>query len=288
MRRRIWRGNGSRANNALAKKKLTDPQALPVVPILFCVPLRSRFADRPIPLLVVVLRAAGHLVNLKSKMTDRSTDAEFHATKPVIGLTGGIGAGKSAVAEAFGQLGCAIIDSDRLAHEAINEPPNIAQLRRWWGDDILTADGQVDRAAVGRIVFTNDAQLKRLRGLLHPAVLGKRKILVREYERQPEVLAIVLDTPLLLENGVQGECDAIVFVNASDKIRLKRVQTARGWDAAQLRAREKKQLPLDKKREMAQYIVENDGVQSATLIQVRQTLHEILYRFKRLRTSPDA
>lgn len=247
-----------------------------------------RFASRPVRFPAAVLRAAARLVNLKPKMSDRSTDAEFHATKPVIGLTGGIGAGKSAVAQAFGQLGCAIIDSDQLAHEAINEPANIAQLRSWWGDGILRADGQVDRAAVGRIVFANSAQLQLLNGLLHPVVLEKRKILVRKYQGQPEILAIVMDTPLLLENGLQGECDSIVFVNASDKIRLNRVQAARGWDVGQLRAREKNQLPLDKKRAMAQYIVENDGDRMATLIQVRQTLLEILSRFKRLRTSPDA
>lgn len=220
-------------------------------------------------------------------MTDRSPDAEFHATKPVIGLTGGIGAGKSAVARAFGQLGCAIIDSDRLAHEAINEPAIIAQLRNWWGDGILTADGRVNRVAVGRIVFGDDVQLKRLNGLLHPAVLERRKILVRNYQIQSEVLAIVMDTPLLLENGLQGECDAIVFVNTSDSVRLSRVRAARGWDVGQLRAREKNQLPLDQKRDMAQYVIDNEGDPSATLIQVREALFQILLRFKRMRASPD-
>ncbi len=220
-------------------------------------------------------------------MTDRSPAAEFHAIKPVIGLTGGIGAGKSAVAQAFGQIGCAIIDSDRLAHEAIDEPINIAQLRNWWGDAILTTDGRVNRAAVGRIVFTDHAQLQRLNGLLHPVVLEKRKILVRKYQLQSQIQAIIMDTPLLLENGLQTECDAVVFVNASDSVRFSRVQAARGWNAEQLRAREKNQLSLDIKRKMAQYVIENDGDPSATLIQVRQTLDQILSRFKRLRISPE-
>ena len=141
----------------------------------------------------------------------------------------------------------------------------------------------MNRSAVGKIVFANATELQRLNGVLHPIVLEKRKILVRNYNQNSAFNAIVLDTPLLLESGLQSECDAIVFVNASYSVRLRRVEAGRGWRPEELSAREKRQWPLDKKREMAQYIIENDGELTHTVMQVRQTLSQILSRFKRLR-----
>ena len=209
----------------------------------------------------------------------RSASEKLHA-KPVIGLTGGIGAGKSAVAAGFRQLGCAVIDSDKLAHNAINAPECVGQLRNWWGDAVLAANGTVNRAAVGRIVFADQAELHRLNELLHPMVLKNRLILLNNYFSQPDIVAIVLDSPLLGETGLDRECDAVVYVHASKSTRLRRVMAARSWDGAQLAARELNQWSLDKKRKIAQYIINNDDDQADIIVQIRQTLSRILAGFK--------
>jgi dephospho-CoA kinase len=202
---------------------------------------------------------------------------ENKTPKPVIGIIGGVGSGKSTVARLFGSLGCAVIDADTLAHEAISRPDVQRQIIAWWGPGVLKPDGTLDRRAVGRIVFNDEAQLLRLESLVHPMVRRRRAELREQYQGDPGVIAIVEDTPLLLEKGLAGDVDALVFVAADEPERGRRVAD-RGWVAGELGRREKMQLPLDTKRNRADYIIDNNAGEAETLLHVRRVLSQILHQ----------
>lgn len=199
-------------------------------------------------------------------------------TKPVIGLLGGPGSGKSFVAEQFRQLGCAVIDADELAREVLDEPEVRAQIVAWWGEGVLDGEGRVDRRAVARIVFGDRGELDRLESLTHPRVRQRRRDLRRGCQKDPQVVAIVEDVPLLLEKGLSDECDVLVMVDAPRELRLERVRRERGWSEEELEKREKNQWPLDSKRNRADYIVSNHAEAAATFEQTRQVLSRILQK----------
>ena len=196
--------------------------------------------------------------------------------KPIIGIAGGIGSGKSFVASLFGQLGCQVIDSDQQVREAYRDGRVKTALRTWWGDKVFDADGAVDRRAVARLVFDDPPQRERLEALLHPIVAERRDAAMREAAADPSLVAFVWDTPLLFEAGLAGGCDAIVFVDAPREVRLARVRAARGWDEAELDRRQNLQWPLDKKHRMSHHVIRNTADVGVVRDQVRVTLSRIL------------
>ncbi len=198
------------------------------------------------------------------------------AVEPVvIGLAGGIGAGKSEVARAFAELGCVVADSDKAAREALDREEVREQLVAWWGEEILGNEGRVDRKKVAKIVFADPAERERLEGLVHPIIRQGRQALIAE-ARAAGAPAVVLDAPLVFEARLDAECDAVVFVEASREIRLARVRETRGWDEAELARREKVQLPLDEKADRSDYCIVNDADASHLRVEVRRILDQIL------------
>jgi dephospho-CoA kinase len=196
--------------------------------------------------------------------------------KPVIGLLGGIGSGKSFIAKCFGELGCMVIDSDVQVRAAYREDQVIETLRQWWGAGVVGGDGAVDRAFIARIVFADPAERIRLEKLVHPIVNEARK---REMERganDPLIVAFVWDTPLLLEAGLAGDCDVLVYVEASAEQRQARVMNSRGWAVDELIRREKFQAALDNKRGISDYIVSNTADAAFARDQVRDLFPRIL------------
>ncbi len=175
----------------------------------------------------------------------------------MIGLTGGIGAGKTTVARILESLGCVVLDSDRMAHEELREPDVAGVLRSWWGEAIVTSSGEVDRSKLAGIVFNDANELKRLEGLLYPRLHRRRERIFARLADDDRVRAIVLDAPMLHEAGVDKVCDAVIFVAADDEIRARRVAATRGWSEEEWRRREKLQIPLDKKRALADHVVVN-------------------------------
>ena len=202
----------------------------------------------------------------------------MYAGKPIIGIAGGIGSGKSFVARLFAELGARVIDSDALARDAFQDERVKAMLGEWWGDGVFDAAGGINRAAVGRRVFAEPAERERLEGLIHPLVDEARKRLMSASADDPQVVAYVWDTPLLFEKGLAGECDALVFVDAPPEQRLRRVRDTRGWDEAELLRRQKLQWPLDKKRRISDYAVANTADADYARGQVRDVLSRILAR----------
>ncbi len=194
--------------------------------------------------------------------------------KPIIGIAGGIGSGKSFVAGLFGELGCVVISSDDLVHAAYADAKVRETVRKWWGPSVLSADGStVDRSAIGRIVFSNPAERKRLETLLHPIVAEIRQ--QRMASAPPGTVAFVWDSPLLFETGLNRECDVVVFVEVDRAVQLERVR-ARGWNADELARREKSQLPLDKKRALAHDVLDNTADADTIRGQVGRLLSRIL------------
>jgi dephospho-CoA kinase len=192
--------------------------------------------------------------------------------KPVIGLSGGIGSGKSFVADRFRELGCLVIDSDQQVRTAYDDPQVRGILKEWWGDSVFRPNGEIDRSAVAVRIFGNQKDRDRLEGLLHPIVNQARERAMAEATNNPQIVAFVWDTPLLFESGLNRQCDAVVFVDTPQDLRMRRLRENRGWDAAEVAAREKLQWPLDKKREIADYIVVNTADADSIRSQVREIL----------------
>lgn len=198
---------------------------------------------------------------------------------PVIGLAGGIGAGKSEVGRIMAAKGCLVIDSDREARAMLDRPDVRDELVRWWGEAILAPDGRVNRAAVADIVFKDQEQRRRLEALVHPLLKAARREIIDRAQRGesadgPPPRAIVIDAPLLFEAGVDRECDTVVFVDAPREARLARV-AARGWDEAELARRESAQLPLEQKRARSAHVVMNTGSIADLEMQVEGVLRRI-------------
>jgi dephospho-CoA kinase len=196
--------------------------------------------------------------------------------KPIIGIAGGIGSGKSFVAGLFGELGCLVIDSDRQVRDAYQDAGVKATLRDWWGPEVFKSDGELDRAMVSKKVFADPAERRRLEGLVHPWVAAARDREMARHADDPQVLAFAWDTPLLFEVGLRERCDAVVFVDAPRDLRLRRVLETRGWDAAELLRRENLQMDLDRKRELSDYVVTNTADAGSVREQVRHVLSRIL------------
>ncbi len=180
----------------------------------------------------------------------------------VLGIAGGIGAGKSAVAAAFAKLGCVVVDSDQESRAALDRPDVKGKLVEWWGGAVLGPDGKVDRRKVAEIVFKEPAQRTRLEGLVHPIVRQSRAQMVARAS-EGGVGVVIVDAPLLFEAGVDRECDAVVFVDAPEEVRLERVARTRGWTKSELERREAAQLALAEKRRRCRYVVVNDGAAAA-------------------------
>jgi len=196
--------------------------------------------------------------------------------KPIIGIVGGIGSGKSLVAKIFGELGCLVIDSDQLVRLAYDDPTVRATLRKWWGYEIFNADFSINRSVIAAKIFAVPHMRELLEQLLHPWVDNQRKRLMQQAVGDAQVLAFVWDTPLLVENGLDSQCDAVVFVDAPEELRLQRVQQSRGWNRVELERREKLQLPLDKKHEISDYVLVNTAEADRLRGQIREILSQIL------------
>ena len=201
---------------------------------------------------------------------------KHHHSKPTIGLVGGIGSGKSAVARQFASLGGAVIDSDAVAHEVLQSGEVKEILRGWMGEGIFRSDGAISRRAVAERVFKNPAETQRLNEIIHPRVAQHREKAMAEHLADPGVIGIIWDTPLLLEAGLNRQCDAVVFVKAGREQRLERIIATRGWTGEELERREKLQIPLDKKAAIADYCVDNSGDETFSLRQIQRVLSQIL------------
>ena len=176
---------------------------------------------------------------------------------PIIGVTGGIGSGKSLVANILKENGCVVADADENTKVVLHRKEVQQQLVEWWGAKVLDDNGNVDRAFVASIVFNEENELNKLESLIHPLV---RKLQEETFNNAPkDAIGLVIDAPLLMESGLDTLCDVIIFVDSPFETRLKRVVEHRSWNEEQLRKRGASQIGLDTKRSSADHIIINDG-----------------------------
>jgi dephospho-CoA kinase len=175
----------------------------------------------------------------------------------MVGLTGGIGTGKSAVAARLAALGAVIIDADRLAREVV-EPgtEGLARIAEAFGPSVLAADGSLDRPALARIVFADDDARRRLEEITHPLVRARTAELVAA---APPDAVVVNDVPLIVEKGMSGLYELIVIVFATLETRLDRLTRVRGMSRDEALARIGKQATDEQRRAVADITIENDG-----------------------------
>jgi dephospho-CoA kinase len=191
---------------------------------------------------------------------------------PFVGLTGGIGAGKSEALAALSRLGAATISTDRVVHDLYEDPAVRDAVVDRWGPSVVV-EGRVDRAAVARFAFASDEERGWLEGLLWPLV-GQRVAAWRAEESLRDPVALVVETPLLFEAGLEGNYDATIAIVADEEVRAARAG-ARGHEA--LNERTARQLSQAEKASRATYAVENSG----TLRELEQELSGVLAKLKR-------
>ena len=189
-----------------------------------------------------------------------------------VGLTGGIGSGKSEVAKIFGVLGALVVDADALARDALAPgSPGLAAIARRFPAAIAT-DGSLDRAVLARIVFAESGARDELNAIVHPEV--RRRGAALEASAGPQQI-VVHDVPLLFEGGFYRACDANVLVVADDETRVGRVVARSGLAPEDVRRRMAAQIDPDRARELADYTIDNDGTIDALVDAVRDVYADL-------------
>jgi dephospho-CoA kinase len=179
------------------------------------------------------------------------------------------------VAAAFATRGARVISGDDLAHEALRQPEVKDRIAARWGAGVFDERGDVRRGKLADVVFADAADLRALEAIVHPWI---RERICRDVEaarRDPRVSLIVLDVAIMLEAGWNGVCERLVFVDAPSEVRLRRVAGQRGWNAKDLEARERAQLPLTAKAARADHAVDNSG----SLDQLGRQVDELMRRW---------
>ncbi len=192
--------------------------------------------------------------------------------KPVVGLIGGIGSGKSRVAAEFARRGAVIIAGDQLGHEALRQPAAKEEIVRRWGNRVLDDNGEIDRRKLGRVVFADRAELKTLEAISFPWIERGIEEGIRRARADEGVALVVLDAAILLEAGWNRFCDRIVYVHTPRALRLARVAAQRGWSPKEVDARSRAQLSLTEKVSRADDVVDNSGSPEETARQVETLL----------------
>jgi len=196
--------------------------------------------------------------------------------KPVIGIVGGIGSGKSTVASELARLGCGIVDADVIGHVilATNEEVR-AFVRERWGEKVFLPDGNIDRKAVSRIVFTDRVELAELNKVLHPRIRQVMERKIADFIADSSIPVVVIDAAVLFEAGWNDLCSRLVFVDAPAEARYARVASTRGWDRAMWEDRENSQISLDKKAEYCDYIIDSSSSLPSLYERVRELFRRV-------------
>ncbi len=196
-----------------------------------------------------------------------------------IGLTGGIGSGKSTVAEFFKDKGAFLIDFDVLAHK-VEEPgePAWRRIVEEYGAEVLNDDRTINREKLGNIVFQDKKKLATLNGIVHPAVFEKWVHRLEEIEAEKKDAIVLSDIPLLIEVGLQNNVDLTVLVYIPPEEQIKRIMTRNGFTRKEAEHRLHSQMSIDEKLPFADIVISNDGSPEETRKIVEQCWPELLER----------
>ena len=192
-----------------------------------------------------------------------------------VGLTGGVASGKSTVAALLVEQGAVLIDADALAREVVAAgTPGFDAVREAFGDDLVGPDGELDRPALGRLVFADPEARRRLESIVHPLVFER---MIELEESAPEDAVVVHDIPLLAERGPGGtdDFDAVVVVDAPEDLQVRRMTDDRGWTPEDARSRIAAQASRADRLAVATHVVSNAGTREELGARVHEVLAEI-------------
>ena len=199
----------------------------------------------------------------------------------LVALTGGIAAGKSTVSRMLSECGATIVDADQLAREAVAAgSPGLVAVTQAFGPHILTAAGELDRAALGNIVFTDESARRRLESIVHPEVARLSAEAFAAAETMNPGGVVIYDVPLLVEAGRKAEFDAVIVVEASDDIRRQRLVTERGMTHEEVDSRLAAQATNAERRALADYVISTEVDLERTRREV-ESVYEQLARSSR-------
>jgi dephospho-CoA kinase len=193
----------------------------------------------------------------------------------VVGLTGGIASGKSTVSLMFREAGIPVICADELAHEVV-KPGSAAldKIRRTFGDEFIDSEGNLNRAAMARLVFKDKNKRQDLESIIHPRVAEEQGKLIRQFAVQGHNI-VVVDVPLLYESGLEDSFDMILVAYVAPEVQIQRLIARDQVTYKEARSRLDAQLPIDKKKRLAGRIIDNTGPVEHTREQVLGIIKEL-------------
>ena len=194
----------------------------------------------------------------------------------LVGLTGGIGTGKSTVSRMFRDLGCLVIDADLLAREVVEAgEPAYEKIVAEFGSGVLDCESQIDRRKLGALVFGDEAKRKRLEELTHPEIRERQGAILAELVTEGYDGIVIFDAALLVETGRAGNMDRLVVVYADEGTQRERLMLRDNIPEGEATRRIRSQMPLAEKVKQAHYVVDNSGTREDTERQVR-VIHQAL------------
>jgi dephospho-CoA kinase len=194
----------------------------------------------------------------------------------IVGLTGGIGSGKSAVAEMFREEGAEVIDFDHLARLVV-EPgkPAWRDIVDYFGPRILSSDRTLNRSALAEIVFSDEESRKALEGFTHPRIFEKRDALLEGIKGKDPLSVVVIDFPLLFELGLRNGMDEVILVYVPREVQIERAANRENLSREAVEKRLKAQMPIEEKRSLSDYVIDNQGGLAETRAQVQRIMLEL-------------
>ncbi|MDD3375687.1 MAG: dephospho-CoA kinase [Candidatus Omnitrophica bacterium] len=194
----------------------------------------------------------------------------------VIGITGSFGSGKTVVANIFRQKKIKVLDADKIVHDLMRSGKSCFKpIVNCFGEGILKK-GQIDRHVLGNLVFRNKKYLNQLCAIIHPKVISEIKKEIKDLKTSKRVKNVVMDVPLLFESGLESLCDTVIVVKATQAKQIDRIQKKFGLDKAEILRRIRLQMPIQKKIQKADYIVENTKTFNQTKKQVEDLCQKVL------------
>jgi dephospho-CoA kinase len=196
----------------------------------------------------------------------------------IIGLTGGIGSGKSTVSQMFQRRGARIVDADQIARQLV-EPgqPALMEIVMAFGSQVLRPDGSLDRKRLGTLIFRNEEQRRRLNAIVHPRVVEEQTRIINQITREDPNAMVIIDAALLIEVGLHRNVEKLIVVYVPLKVQIERLMLRNRLSEAEALMRISSQMPLEEKAKIADFVVDNSGSPEETERQVE----EIYQRLKR-------
>lgn len=194
-----------------------------------------------------------------------------------VGLTGSIGVGKSFVGSVFVELGCHVLDADQTAREVVMPgTPGLQALTAAFGDEILHADGTLDRKKLGAVIFNDQSQRERLNQILHPFIIERQDEILNAWEAEdPEGIGIV-DAALMIESGGYRRFDKLIVVHCRPEVQLERLMLRDQLSRDEALRRINSQMPQEEKKKFADYLIDTSGGFETTRSQSVEVYHKLL------------